>query len=380
MRVLRKLTSSLRSLWLALTLLMVLAIGVITAFRFMPSVVEIIGSPSDQLAPGQAFMLGGYLASRITDLRSSASSEPHSVAFEVDMGESATTVATRLVTIGLITDAHLLSNYMRYKGLDVLIETGYFELNTTQTIPEIASALTDAMPSEIQIRLWEGWRIEQLAHSLSKQNHLDVDEEEFIGHVKLETTLPGNYLFVDALPEGATLEGLLRPGKYSFPPGATAAIVLDQLLTVADPQLTLLRLEARKTDLSWYEVLTLASIVQRETIHDDEGPLIAGVFLHRLEIGMPLSADPTTQYGLAYPGNWWPRLTFDPRQVSHPYNTYITIGLPPGPICSPSSVSIRSVLYPETTDYLYFRAACDGSNRHNFAYTYEQHLSNACDP
>lgn len=378
--MLRTLTSQLSRLWLTLALCGLLAMGAFAVFVYIPTFVEVVGSPSPHLHPAQALLLGGYLAGRTTELAATIGRDPTPVAFTVAAGDSATVVAANLAELGLIPEARLLRDYMRYKGLDVLIETGYFEINATQTIPTIAQALTNAIPSEIRVRIWEGWRIEQVAAALSARTHLDVDGVELLRHIQLEKTLPGNYSFVELLPSGATLEGFLPPDTYSFQPRATTTEVLDNILTAAATQLTHLREEAANHDLSWYEVLILASIVEREIIHDDEGPLIAGVFLKRLMLGMPLGADPTTQYALGHPGDWWPRITFDPRQVSHPYNTYINKGLPPGPICSPGQAAIRSVLYPENTDYLYFRAACDGSRRHNFAYTYEQHLSNACDP
>ena len=379
MPTLRKATSQISAFWLSLALSGVFGFGTFLTYHVTPNVVAIVGSPSPRLPPAQALILGAYLAGKTSELHTSASNDNTLIPFTVAQGESAGKVAANLSELGLIPEPDLLRDYMRYKGLDVLIEAGYFELDATHTIPEFAHALTKSIPTQIQVKLWPGWRIEQTAAALSQRTYLDVDESEFIKLARPENIVPDTYSFLGQLPPEATLEGLLRPDTYIFQPRATTAEVLHQLLAAADSELVHIRAEADGHQLSWYDVLTLASIVERETIHDDEAPLIAGVFMNRLASGMLLAADPTTQYGIAHSTDWWPSLTFDPRQVIHPYNTYTNLGLPPGPICSPGAASIQGVLHPEETGYLYFRAACDQSHRHTFAYTYEQHLANSCD-
>jgi len=123
----------------------------------------------------------------------------------------------------------------------------------------------------------------------------------------------------------------------------------------------------------------LASIIEREAVQASERPLIASVFLNRLALGIPLQADPTVQYPLGRPDAWWKApLSIEDLQVDSPYNTYLHQGLPPGPIASPGLASLESVAAPVETSYLFFRAACDGSGRHLFATTFEEHLANAC--
>src|SRR5690606_19657711 len=135
--------------------------------------------------------------------------------------------------------------------------------------------------------------------------------------------------------------------------------------------------------LTLYEVVTVASIVEREARVADERTLIADVYLNRYEQGMMLQADPTVQYAMGYhepSGEWWNRsLTqADYTAVDSPYNTYLYAGLPPGPIANPGIEAIRAVLRPADTPYLYFRTTCDGSGRHNFAISFEEHVANAC--
>ena len=134
--------------------------------------------------------------------------------------------------------------------------------------------------------------------------------------------------------------------------------------------------------LDIYEGITLASIVEREAVISDERDLIASVFINRLKIGMQLEADPTVQYALGkqIDGSWWKApLSFDDLDIDSPYNTYRYPGLPPGPIANPGLESIEAVAFPAQSAYLYFRAACDGSGRHNFSTTFEEHQQFACE-
>jgi UPF0755 protein len=134
--------------------------------------------------------------------------------------------------------------------------------------------------------------------------------------------------------------------------------------------------------LNVYQAVTLASIIEREAIVDEEMPLIASVFFNRLAIGMKLETDPTIQYALGYnlsQNTWWTNpLTLSDLEVDSPYNTYLHPGLPPGPICNPGLAALQAVAFPAQTPYYYFRARCDGSGLHSFAETFEQHIQNAC--
>jgi UPF0755 protein len=134
--------------------------------------------------------------------------------------------------------------------------------------------------------------------------------------------------------------------------------------------------------LNLYKGVILASIVSREAIVEDEMPLIASVFYNRLNGGEKLETDPTVQYALGYneaQGTWWTNpLSAADLLFDSPYNTYLYPGLPPGPISNPGLAALRAVAFPAQTPYKYFRAACDGSGRHLFAETFEEHLGNAC--
>jgi UPF0755 protein len=135
-------------------------------------------------------------------------------------------------------------------------------------------------------------------------------------------------------------------------------------------------------DLSIFEAVVLASIVEREAVVEDEMPAIASVFFNRLEAGMKLDTDPSVQYAIGWnpaQGTWWTNpLSAADLQVDSPFNTYLYPGLPPAPISNPSLAALQAVAFPDTTPYYYFRARCDGSGRHSFAETFEEHVKNAC--
>ena len=136
--------------------------------------------------------------------------------------------------------------------------------------------------------------------------------------------------------------------------------------------------------LTIYQAVTLASIIQREAIVEEEMPLIASVFLNRLAASKNLAADPTVQYALGYNESqqtWWTNpLSAEDLQIDSPYNTYLYAGFPPTPISNPGLNALRSVAFPAQTPYYYFRAACDDTGRHLFSETFEEHLQNACQP
>lgn len=176
------------------------------------------------------------------------------------------------------------------------------------------------------------------------------------------------------------MEGFLFPDTYNLPVQPTALDIIERMLVNFDQRFTTeMRQAAVEQEMTIYQVVTLASIVEREAVAAEERPIIAGVFLNRLEKGMNLDSCPTVQYALGYQedaAQWWktPVTLAEFAQVNSLYNTYLHRGLPPGPICSPGLASIQAVLEPVETDYLYFLAKGDGS--HAFATTFEEHLQN----
>lgn len=323
-------------------------------------------------------LIGLYLNFRRADIEKPASEADVPVLFSIEEGETAVSIAARLEEMGLIRDADLFRLYLRNQGIDAHLEAGDYDLNPKMNMVEIAQALQHARVEEIVVTIPEGWRAEQVAEFLEKQDIMDGDK--FMEMV--ESGGDFDYDFLRDRPAGSptSLEGFLFPETYRIPKGAGPEALLQRMLNTFDRRVTTeMRAKAAQEGWTLYEAVTLASIVEREAVVPEERPVIASVYLNRLSAGMLLGADPTVQYALGYQpatGQWWktPMSLEEYSGVDSPYNTYLYPGLPPGPICSPGLDSIRAVIEPAQTDYYYFVARGDGS--HIFARTVEEHERN----
>lgn len=340
------------------------------------------GSPS--LNPLERVYLQTFLAGRAAQLQEPAGTGAVAIPFAVTSGETANDIATKLMQAGLLADSELFLNYLRYFGLDSQLEAGDFLLDPTLTIPELAATLTDAQAREITLRFIEGWRLEEMANYLRQTQPANINADEFQAIAQRQMPFDlGGYDFLASLPPDASLEGYLFPDTYRIPLDADAAYVVDLMLRNFGEQVgPELRQAFGGQGLNLREAVTLASIVHREAVLAEERPLIASVFLNRLNSGTLLQADPTVQYALGYQPEaqtWWKNPLFlDDLQMDSPYNTYVYGGLPPGPIASPGLDSLRAVANPAQSDFIFFVASCDGRvpGSHIFSVTYEEHLVN----
>jgi UPF0755 protein len=339
------------------------------------------GSGGFSLESLETTLLGVYL--RLNSARMEAPAGTHSgtVFFFVEPGETATTIAERLQEQGLISDGQLFRLYMRYTGQDAQLEAGQFELSPNMAMIEIAQRLQRASAEEVVVTIPEGLRAEEVAELLTAQGLMDG--ERFLQLVREgdpASAGAGDFAFLDGLPPGATLEGFLFPDTYRLPVPAEPEGLLARMLANFDRQVSPeLRQAAGDAGRSLYQVVVLASIVEREGYLAEEHPLIASVYLNRLGEGMFLRADPTVQYAMGYQpntGQWWktPVQLEEYSEVDSPYNTYLYAGLPPGPICSPGLSAIEASAHPAETEFLYFMATGDGD--HAFAETWEEHEAN----
>lgn len=318
-----------------------------------------------------------YLEVRAGELNEPAGSDETPVPFVVRQGETAGTIAERLEREGLISDAELFRRYVQYHGLDAGIEAGEYVLRRTMTIREVAVVLQEGRPSEPVVVIREGLRLEQVAAAVGEQT--SIAEETFLELATRGWRDEGYaYGFLDALPPTATLEGFLFPDTYRLPQNPTASDLLRRMLSNFDEKVTPgIRAVAEAQGLSLYELMTLAAIVEREAVLDEERALIAGVFWNRLQAGWRLDADPTVQYGMVSSPPWWPVLSRADLTYDSPYNTYQNTGLPPGPICSPGLAAIRAAAQPLETDYFFFLVECENDDgSHVFSVTQAEHYEN----
>ena len=338
-----------------------------------------------------SFFLSLYLSTHQAELNQAVSDDPSPVTFLVEPGETATEVSRRLEEDGLVVDGEVFGRFMTYHGLDVSLEAGTYSLRPNMTMHEIADALQHGGADTVTITVPEGWRVEQTAWLLEQQGLMRGDD--FLAHAR---TAQHDYGWQAEWPSDASLEGFLFPDTYELPAESTPANLLDLMLATFDARVAL-EIEGRLAGrmifdlelgdyrpMTVYDVVTLASIVEREAVIDEERPIIASVYYNRLdpahveETALRLSSDPTVQYAKGYDAqtdNWWnPMLPGEGQTIESPYNTFRVQGLTPGPICSPGLASILAVLNPADTDYLYFHAIGDGS--HVFASTLDEHLQN----
>jgi len=281
--------------------------------------------------------------------------------FWVERGDGLNAVARKLEARGLIRNARAFSLLARYRELAGALKVGEYELSAAYSAEQTLERIVSGKVATFPVSLPEGLTAVQVGERLEAAGLASASEFQAV------VGAPG---ITDALGvEGETLEGYLFPETYRLPHRLSAReiakILVDQFLVVwreIEPQ-------ARSQKLSMQQVVTLASIVEKETAAPDERPLIASVFRNRLDRGMRLETDPTVIYGIAdFDGNLRRR---DLEDTSNPYNTYVIPGLPPGPISNPGADALRAVVNPADTQYLFFVSKNDGT--HTFSKSYAEH-------
>ena len=295
--------------------------------------------------------LAAFLTVRWAFSPVSATSDP--VEFEVMPGWGAARVAAELEEHDLIRFASLFTAYLRFENLDRSIGEGLYDLDRSSSVPEIARRLAQGgRPRVVELVVPEGVRAVDIAQRLGSSELGTVEEfEELIGQ-------PGE-LRPEYVPEDATLEGYLFPASYEFPVHESPEQVLRRMIERFEQELDeelLARVD--EAGFSIHEWVTLASLIQSEAGSDQEMPYIAGVFLNRLDVGMPLQSDPPVAYGL---GKRMPELdaVAGDMQRDHEWNTYTRGGMPKGPISNPGREALRAALNPIRADddgreYFYF--------------------------
>ena len=344
-------------------------------------VVASLATEGRLLGAAQNLLRRIQLSHRSAELDAPYGSNASPLRFHIAPGASAGEIAAALAEAKLISESQLFVDYALVEGYDRRFEAGVYFLNQTLSIKRIAETLTDSSKSFIPFRSIEGARTEELAELIDRNGLFGFSGADFLDIVRAGAIVPAEFADWAGLPPAASLEGFMFPDTYQLPPEMTAAGLRDTLLRafrdrVGDD----LRAAALAQGFTLYQVVTLASIIEREAVWRDEHPMIASVYRNRLAINMRLEADPTVQYSLhGTRGSWWPPITrADYRGVNSPYNTYLNGGLPPGPIASPGLSAIIAAIHPAESGYFFFRAACDNSHYHVFAVTFDEHLANAC--
>lgn len=349
----------------------------IFALIYLPSqAARIYGPPSPSLGMGQRIQYSALLLwydgllTRPVDISGTEQS------FTIEQGETVDSIANHLQIVGLIRDAESFRAYLVYSGLDTSIQSGEYKLSAAMSAMDVAHELQDATPEDVTFVILPGWRMEEIAASLSTSG-LSITPEEFVSAAQ---NPPSGF---DFLGGATTAEGFLYPDSYVLHRGTSADQLVQEFVRNFGSRISSdMKSAIERQGYTIYNAVTIASLVEREAVHDEEKPMIASVFLNRLKSGMKLDSDPTVQYALGYDilsQTWWKNpLSLVDLQFNSPYNTYIYVGLPPSPIANPGLESLRAVAFPAETPYYFFRAKCDGSGYHLFAESFEEHLLNAC--
>lgn len=291
-----------------------------------------------------------------------ASTPGPGVQFTIRKGSSFREAAESLSVHGLVRSARAFAWYATLRDRDRSLRWGTYVLRSGMSWEQMLDALRLGRGVIHVVTIPEGLSISDIEPLLI--DALDVTQDS------LDAAVRDTALLHQLDVPTATLEGYLFPDTYTFPDKTTARdavrMMVDRFEQEWKPEWTV---QARTMKLTRNDVVTLASIVEREVRRDEERPVVAAVYLNRLKIGMPLMADPTISYALGKkPG----RVLLKDLRVKSPYNTYLRAGLPPGPIASPGAASIIASLYPAKVPYRFFVAAPDG--HHEFRRTYAEHL------
>jgi UPF0755 protein len=354
-------------------------------------------NPSALKLPFVADLVREDLGPALTD---AVSADATDVRFDVVDGDTAQSIAIRLQADGLLRDSRSLIFIATEQDLTTSLESGTYFLRPNMTPQQIVTSLLVSHQVAVTIGLRESLRLEQITAKLQTVQGLTMDVKAFYQEVKQPpASLLNDYPWLTAvLPKGASLEGFLAAATYTVPPDITADDFVRMLLDTWYQQVgaELLNVPASR-GATFYQVLSLASIVERETGNDADRAKIAGVYVNRSkpnhETAGFLGSDPTIFYVhdslalAAMPFEQWQQYVFWaplPKNTSLPavlptdlacYNTYTSKGLVPGPICTPSVASIKAALNPDTSGgYYYFLATKTGETV--YAKTYAQHQAN----
>jgi len=392
----------LRFIVFAGVLALIVLVGLVTVLRPMLAS-AVVGWASDNPGALSVPFVAGLVEEDLgAKLTTAPGTETTEVPFAIQSGDTTRVLAQRLAAEGLVLDARAFVFEAYEAHVAGTWEAGNYVLRKNMTPLDIVSTFADGPPPDpiVTIGLREGLRIEQITAKLetltTQKPALEMNPQDFYtiaSHPPAE--LLASYPWLQ-LPKGASLEGYLGAATYEVKPDITAEAFVRELLDKFYEEVGPDRMNVAKSrGLTFYQVLSLASIVEQEAVLDSERPLIAGVYQNRLNRKMLLDSDPTVIYAndtvqlAALPFDQWQLFSFwnvpkasSMTSVRVPpslagYQTYQNVGLIPGPICTPTVASIDAALAPDTkTGYLYFLAKNDGSHSHAFAKTNAQQIAN----
>jgi len=292
--------------------------------------------------------------------------------FEIKSGEGVKEIAENLEKNQLIKNKYYFDYYIWKTGSKGKIQAGKYEIRGSMTIPEIVQVLSigEVVPNEIKVTFPEGTSKKNMAEVLREKG---FDAEGFLEKSDCGCGVKTDYDFLKDKPSGANLEGFLFPDTYIFFKDSNAASVINRMLLNFDEKLTgEMRSDIGKSGHSVYEIVTMASILEKEVRTPEDMKIASGIFWDRIGFGMPLQSCATIAYVL---GKEKKQYSYDDTRTPSPYNTYLNKGLPPGPIDNPGLKAIDAAIYPTKTDFTYFLTDPE-TGKTIFSKTIEEHEAN----
>jgi UPF0755 protein len=301
------------------------------------------------------FVIGGLYFWWLDGISAVDSNITTPVTFVIEKGDGVKAIVSRLAQMNLIRSPTAFYILVKLQKIEKKLEAGDYRLNKSMDAKTIAKELTHGM-QDVWLTTLEGWRVEEIATKLAKD--LDIPENEFLKYAT---------------------EGYMFPDTYSIPREATAAAIAEIFKDNFQKKVTPEMITSIKNHgLTLGDVITLASIVEREGKNTTDKPIIAGILFNRLKAKQSLQVDATLQYALAFQATektWWKKeLTEDDKKIQSPYNTYINVGLPPKPISNPGIDAIMAVINPAASDYYYYLH--DEKGIAHYAKTLDEHNAN----
>lgn len=286
---------------------------------------------------------------------------PSDTVVEISKGSTLRSIAEALEWRRVVSDRRAVILYVRYKKSENMLKAGEYEFAKGDTLRDVVERLIDGKVVLRQFTVPEGLTAKQIGELLDKKDL--VKKENFLYYVYDPDTVSD--LIGDS---AASLEGYLYPDTYTYEKSITTREIVEAM--VKNFNRVFDSLDVSKVNLSAYEIVTLASMIEKEGSVAEERSLISAVFHNRLKLGMRLECDPTVIYGLGdeFNGN----LTKKHLETYSDYNTYVVSGLPPGPIANPGRDALEGAVNPDDVNYLYFVSKGDGT--HKFSSSYKKHL------
>ena len=304
-----------------------------------------------------------------SEINSPLNKKGQDINFIIEPGETVSKIAKNLVDAEIIRSALYLKIYIWQEKLEDKLQAGAYILSSKLNTKEIVNILVSGkiVKNEIKITIPEGWTIDNIAEYLEKIGV--ADKKRFI---ELASKKIKDFSFLKSLPHDASLEGYLFPDTYIIFNNASEEDIIVKMLSNLDKKLTYeMQSEIKKQGKSIHEIITMASIIEKEVQTESDMKNVSGIFWNRMRDGMRLESDATLTYALK---DKVAAHSYKDLKLDSPYNSYLYPDLPPGPIGNPGIKAIEAAINPAQTSYYFFLTGTSGKTF--FAKTYNEHLSN----